>query len=88
MNEKKLPKVSFYTRDRCPLCDEAKLMLELVKEDISFELKEYDIDKSDELTERFGLMIPVVEADGEIIQYGQIDYFTISKRLHEKSRVL
>ncbi|MGF2617819.1 glutaredoxin family protein [Rossellomorea vietnamensis] len=83
MNEE-LPRVVFYTRNQCPLCEDAKLMLNLIKDDIPFFLKEYDIDKSDELTERFGLMIPVVEMDGEIIQYGQIDYFTISKRLHEK----
>jgi glutaredoxin len=85
MTEQKLPLVNFYTRDHCHLCEDAKLMLKLVKEDNPFELIEFDIDKSDELTERFGLMIPVVEVDGEIVQYGQIDYFTISKRLQEKS---
>ncbi|TYS15260.1 glutaredoxin family protein [Rossellomorea vietnamensis] len=85
MNEETLPIITFYTRSRCPLCEDAKLMLNLIKDDIPFVLKEYDIDESDELTERFGLMIPVVEINGEIIQYGQIDYFTISKRLHEKS---
>ncbi|RIW38973.1 glutaredoxin family protein [Bacillus salacetis] len=85
MIENKLPAVNFYTRDRCHLCEDAKLMLKLIKEEIPFELNEYDIDKSDELTERFGLMIPVVEIDGEIVQYGQIDYFTVSKRLQDKS---
>ncbi|WP_409251945.1 glutaredoxin family protein [Bacillus sp. SCS-153A] len=85
MNDKNLPEVNFYTRDRCPLCEDAKLMLKLVKEDIPFILNEHDIDESDELTERFGLMIPVVEIDGEIVQYGQIDYFTVSKRLQVKS---
>ncbi|WP_421381315.1 glutaredoxin family protein [Bacillus salacetis] len=85
MIEKHMPQVNFYTRDQCHLCEDAKLMLKLVKEDIPFELNEIAIDKSDELTERFGLMIPVVEVGGEIVQYGQIDYFTLSKRLQEKS---
>jgi glutaredoxin len=85
MNETKRLQVHFYTRGKCHLCEDAKLMLKLIKEDIPFDMAEYDIDKSDELTERFGLMIPVVEIDGEIVQYGQIDYFTISKRLQEKS---
>ncbi|EDL64652.1 glutaredoxin family protein [Bacillus sp. SG-1] len=85
MNDQKLIKVNFYTRDRCPLCVDAKLILNLIKEDIPFELSEYDIDLSDDLTERFGLMIPVVEMDGEIVQYGQIDYFTLSKRLQDKT---
>jgi hypothetical protein len=85
MNETQLPQLNFYTRDQCHLCEEAKLMLKLVQQDIPFVLQEFDIDGSDELTERFGLMIPVIEMDGEIIQYGQIDYFTLSKRLHQKS---
>ncbi len=76
----------FYTRSRCGLCEEAKLTINLLRDDFPFKLVERDIDESDELTERFGLMIPVVEMDGEILQYGQIDYFTLSKRLHEKTR--
>jgi glutaredoxin len=85
MSETQLPVLTFYTRNQCPLCEEAKLICKLVQEDIPFVLQEYDIEESDELTERFGLMIPVVEMNGEIIQYGQIDYFTLSKRLHQKS---
>ena len=41
--------------------------------DFNFTIKEINIDKSDELTEMFGLYIPVIEIDGEIVQYGQID---------------
>jgi glutaredoxin len=78
--------VIFYTRNQCHLCTDAKLNLKLVQDDLKFDIIEKDIDQSDELTERFGLMIPVVEYDGEIIQYGQIDYFTLSKRLHEKTQ--
>ena len=59
MSEKQLPEVNFYTREKCSLCEDAKLMLNLVQEDIPFIVKEFDIDESDELTERFGLMIPV-----------------------------
>jgi hypothetical protein len=59
-------------------------LLKLVQEDCPFEIIEKDIEESDELTEKFGLMIPVIELEGEILQYGQIDFFTLSKRLHEK----
>ncbi|MGX1263022.1 hypothetical protein RKD55_000826 [Rossellomorea marisflavi] len=76
----------FYTRSRCGLCDEAKLTINLLRDDFPFKLVERDIDERDEWTERFGLMIPVAEMDGEILQYGQIDFFTMSKRLHEKTR--
>ncbi|MGM0854717.1 MAG: glutaredoxin family protein [Bacillota bacterium] len=78
--------VLFYTRTQCGLCEEAKITLRLLQDELEFEINEIDIDESDDLIERFGLMIPVVELDGEILQYGQIDYFTLSKRLHEKTR--
>lgn len=78
--------VTFYTRSQCGLCEDAKITLKLLQGELGFKIMEIDIDDSDDLTERFGLMIPVVELDGEILQYGQIDYFTLSKRLHEKTR--
>ena len=78
--------VIFYTRSQCGLCEDAKITLKLLQDELNFEILEKDIEESDDLTERFGLMIPVVELDGEILQYGQIDYFTLSKRLHEKTR--
>ncbi|WP_341356953.1 glutaredoxin family protein [Rossellomorea sp. y25] len=81
-----MKQVIFYTRTRCGLCEDAKITLKLLQDEMGFSIEEKDIDKSDVLTERFGLMIPVVELDGEILQYGQIDYFTLSKRLHEKTR--
>ncbi|MGF3105207.1 glutaredoxin family protein [Rossellomorea sp. DUT-2] len=81
-----MKQVLFYTRNQCGLCEDAKITLKLLQDELGFETIEIDIEETDELTERFGLMIPVVELDGEILQYGQIDYFTLSKRLHEKTR--
>lgn len=81
-----MKQVLFYTRNQCGLCEDAKITLKLLQDELEFEIIEIDIEETDELTERFGLMIPVVELDGEILQYGQIDYFTLSKRLHEKTR--
>ncbi|MDT9026362.1 glutaredoxin family protein [Rossellomorea yichunensis] len=81
-----MKQVLFYTRNQCGLCQDAKITLKLLEDELGFEIKEIDIDENDDLTERFGLMIPVVEMEGEILQYGQIDYFTLSKRLHEKTR--
>ena len=77
--------VHYYTRKNCGLCDEGKLMLNLAQEDYGFEIVERDIDTSDEWTEKYGLMIPVVEVDGEMIQAGNIDFVTISKRFQKMS---
>jgi glutaredoxin len=73
--------VQFYTRPGCHLCEEARLMLKLVQEDIAFEIHEVNIEEDEELHEKYMLMIPVVEFEGEIIQYGQVDYATLLETL-------
>ncbi|WP_409272173.1 glutaredoxin family protein [Neobacillus sp. SCS-31] len=67
------PKVTFYTRSRCPLCEKAKEDLLEIRESIAFELEEIDIGSSDELTEEYGLMIPVILVDGIEAGYGIIE---------------
>ena len=58
-------------------------ILEL-KEEWDFTLEEIDIEESDELTELYGIMIPVVHIDGEEVAFGIIDKNDISNRLQEK----
>jgi thiol-disulfide isomerase/thioredoxin len=78
--------ISFYTRKHCPLCEKAmKTILEL-KEEWDFSLEEIDIDESDELTELYGIMIPVVHIDGEEVAFGIINKMDISNRLQEKTQ--
>ena len=48
--------------------------MKLVQEDIPFQLEVIDIETDETLHEKFMLMIPVVEIDNEIVQYGQIEY--------------
>ncbi|MBK3496017.1 glutaredoxin family protein [Viridibacillus sp. YIM B01967] len=69
--------IKYYSRPGCGLCEEGILMLKLVQEDVPFTIEEINIEKDDLLHERFMLMIPVVEKDGEIIQYGALDYVTL-----------
>jgi glutaredoxin len=74
-------KVYLYTRPGCHLCDDARLMLKLVQEDVSFEMSEVNIEEDDELHEKYMLMIPVVVFEDEIIQYGKVDYATLLEAL-------
>lgn len=69
--------IHFYTRPGCHLCEDARIVLKLVQEDVAFEIKEFNIEEDDALHEKYMLMIPVIEFENEIIQYGQIDYPTI-----------
>lgn len=67
------PTLSLFTRNRCPLCDKAKKIITELAETYDFHYEEFDIADSDELTEKYGLMIPVVKINDKEIQYGQID---------------
>jgi len=76
--------ITFYTRKSCPLCEKAKHTLHELSKEWDFALEEIDIESSDELTEQYGLMIPVVHIDGVEAGFGVINKFDISNRLHEK----
>ncbi|MDM5292549.1 glutaredoxin family protein [Peribacillus simplex] len=72
-----------YSREKCPLCDKAKLILEEVKFESGIGYKEIDIHTDDDLVEKFGLMIPVVEWKDDIVQFGNVDKLALN-RLFEK----
>lgn len=73
--------VKFYSRPNCELCIEGLQTLKIVQEDISFTIEQYNIENDDGLHEKYMLMIPVVERNGEVIQYGQLDYVTLYEAL-------
>ncbi|MEH6908090.1 MULTISPECIES: glutaredoxin family protein [Neobacillus] len=76
--------ITLYTRKSCPLCDKAKDTLLELNRDWDFTLEEIDIESSDDLTEQYGLMIPVVYIDGVEAGFGVINKFDIGNRLQEK----
>lgn len=73
--------IKYYSRPGCGLCEEGIVLLKLVQEDVPFTIEEINIETDDLLHERFMLMIPVVEKNGEIIQYGALDYVTLLEGL-------
>ncbi|MCA0172732.1 glutaredoxin family protein [Bacillus sp. RAR_GA_16] len=73
--------VILYSKATCPLCDEAAHLLEELQKELSFSIQTIDIYSDEELLEKFMLMIPVVEIDGEIVDYGRISKKSLRKRL-------
>lgn len=69
--------VKFFSRPNCELCVEGLRTLKLVQEDIPFHIEVINIEENDHLHEKYMLMIPVVEKNGELIQYGALDYATL-----------
>jgi glutaredoxin len=77
-------KVTLYSKVDCGLCEKAKTVLQELQREFSFEIEEIDIYKDDRLLEKYQLMIPVVEMDGEEIEYGIIHKDVVRKRLLHK----
>lgn len=73
--------VKFFSRANCGLCEEGLHTLKLVQEDIDFDIEIINIEEDESIHEKYMLMIPVVEKDGQVIQYGNLDYATLMEHL-------
>ncbi|WP_422122768.1 glutaredoxin family protein [Planococcus sp. X10-3] len=73
--------LTLYTRPNCPLCEEAKLMLNLVREDFPVDYTEVNIEEDEIIHEKYMLMIPVLEREGKILLYGNIGYAELLEAL-------
>lgn len=52
-------------------------MMTLASEDFPFTWTTIDIESDDELHEKYMLMIPVIEKDGDVLLYGNIGFMDI-----------
>lgn len=77
--------VKLYSRPRCHLCETAREILEDLQTNFNFTIEEINIDLDDDLVEKYGIMIPVVELDGEEIQYGIVNKKFISEAFTRKN---
>lgn len=68
------PRITFYTRPGCHLCDEARVVVQRVCDDLGESFVEVDIDTDADLQDRFGEEIPVTFVDG-----GQHDYWRVDE---------
>ena len=77
--------VVVYTRDNCPLCDEAKALL--VKHSLDLPMIiEVDIDPYPDLVEKHGNCVPVVEMDGKVRFKGRISPILLERLLNGARR--
>jgi glutaredoxin len=60
-----VPLVTLYGKPGCHLCDDAREVVERVRADHPFELREVDVSIDPELNREYGERIPVLELDGE-----------------------
>ena len=57
--------MTLYSRPGCGLCDEARDVVQGVRQRADFDLEEVDISGDDALELEYGIRIPVVAVDGE-----------------------
>jgi glutaredoxin len=67
-------RVELFTRTGCHLCDEARIVVTRVVDELGEQLIEHDIDADPEKARRFGEQVPVVFVDGV-----QIDFWRVSE---------
>ena len=77
-------KVTLYSKENCSLCDKGKKILEELQAELKFSIEEVDIYKDDMLLEKYQIMIPVAEVDGDMLGYGIFNKVDIRNRLLEK----
>ncbi|KHE72440.1 glutaredoxin family protein [Halobacillus sp. BBL2006] len=75
-------KIILYRKDHCPLCEEIESLIDLLELDFSIEREDVNIENDEQLLEKYMLEIPVLVVNGEELDYRNIDYFNLKKRLH------
>jgi glutaredoxin len=77
-----IPKVTFYTKAGCHLCEDARDMLDDIAAQIPFELTEIDIRKDMTIFEQYRYRIPVVIINETVVAEGRIEYSDLTKAFH------
>ena len=67
------PVLVLYSRSGCHLCDDMLVGLQPLLHETGAGVRVVDIDTDAALRERYGLRIPVLELDGEVITEGRLD---------------
>jgi len=78
--------VTLYTRADCPLCDEARALIETLSERLGFAFEAVDIDADRELRARYNYAVPVVAVEGEEVARAPIRAPALEAALRERYR--
>ena len=78
--------VTLYTRADCPLCDEARALLDTIAERFGFAIEAVDIDADPELRARYNYAVPVIAAGGEEVARAPIRAAALEAGLRERYR--
>ncbi|MFU0792112.1 glutaredoxin family protein [Cerasibacillus sp. JNUCC 74] len=74
-----MPTVILYIKESCPLCDDAKLMLETLQDKYSYHIEIRDVYTDDDWLEQYHLLIPCIEINGKTLDASQLDWHTLEQ---------
>ena len=76
-----MPRVTLYGKPGCHLCDDARVVVERVRAEHPFELREVDVSLDPVLFREYGERIPVLELDGEELFEFHVDEGVLVERV-------
>lgn len=74
-----MPTVILYTKEFCPLCDDAKLMLETLQNKYSYHIEIRDIHTNNNWLEQYHLLIPCIEINDKTLDASELDWHTLEQ---------
>jgi glutaredoxin len=81
-----VPLVTLYGKPGCHLCDDAREVVERVRAEHPFELREVDVSLDPVLLHQYGERIPVLELDGEELFEFHVDEAELVRRVGRVER--
>jgi len=79
-------RVVVYTRQHCPLCDEAAELLRREQARLGFQLEWIDVDEDEGLKALHGDWVPVVEINGQVRFRGRINLVLWQRLMKARAR--
>ena len=73
--------MTLYGKPGCHLCDDAREVVERVRADHPFELREVDVSLDPQLYREYGERIPVLELDGEELFEFYVEEAALAERV-------
>ena len=77
----RVPSVTLYGKPGCHLCDDARAVVERVRAEHPFELREVDVSLDPVLHREYGERIPVLELDGEELFEFHVEEAVLAQRV-------
>ena len=74
--------ITIYSKKGCHLCEVAMQKLLEIRQEFPFSLTEIDIEKNEELFQKYKYLIPVIEIDGKEVFNYKIDENKLKELLH------